>query len=463
MTSPLTVKGSERFKVKGLHGKISLPSDKSITHRAILLAAISSGESVIRAREIGRDNLRTLKIIEQLGAKCTARFPAAGLALAREEGIESATLAPDNFVELRIIGQGLTGLRESAADLYCGNSGTTARLLLGVLSGCPFRSTLTGDPSLSRRPFARLTTVLRKMGAQFSADTLPLTVNGGELSGIEFHSPVASAQLKSAVLLAGLSSRDATSVHEPHRSRDHTERMLVAMGVSLVEQSTIQGWRVSLPMTSAPRTLRPLQLTIPGDFSAAAFIIVAATIIAGSDVEIEDVGMNETRSALLAILRRMGAEIETANIRHVGGETVGSIRVRSAKLHGTTVTAAEVAATIDELPILSVAASVASGSTEILQAGELRLKESDRLTGMRDLLRRYGASAELRGDDLIVTRGTPASKAPGELANFPLDHRMVMTQAILELFHHGSLAVSDTAAVETSFPSFVECFRQLIG
>jgi 3-phosphoshikimate 1-carboxyvinyltransferase len=454
----------------GLSGQISVPADKSITHRAVMFGSLAKGRSRIRTSSLGRDNLASVRIMRQLGVEVEGSLSEKVFSLAAEEGLPGFKKSPDSFCELIINGQGFEALKAPVGVLDCGNSGTTARLLTGVLAGRLFSAQVTGDDSLRKRPFKRVTDPLRQMGANFSGDCLPFTVSGGQLKGIDFVSPRASAQVKSALLLAGLQAQGRTTVTEPRQSRDHTERMFQAMGCELQAEGQENGsWQVMLPM--GQQVLRPLDITVPGDFSAAAFLIVAASIIPGSHVRIVGLGFNHTRIGLYQILRRMGAKINVLNMRLVGGEEVVDLEVRSAELHGVNVTEGDVVLAIDEIPILAVACALAEGTSRISGAGDLRVKESDRLAMTAALLSSFSYVVEEQSDGLII-HGNPEvkglntcakSEPPDQNAPWRLsgDHRIAMSGAVLELALCGQFCVQDLKAVETSFPEFLECFQSL--
>lgn len=454
-----------------LQGKISVPGDKSITHRAIILSSIAAGKSSITTTILGRDNMRSLAIMQQLGVNIDGEFNAPAFVLAEEEGIQRIRRSTTELCTLHVSGVGLNGLSAPTKPLYCGNSGTTARLFMGLLAGCSFSSEFNGDASLLKRPFLRIIEPLREMGANFSGEKLPLTVSGGKLHGLQFLSPVPSAQVKSALLLAGLHTMDQVSITEPTKSRDHSERMLQAMGVELQEISLANGChQVILPRATQPHTQRQLKaqrFIIPGDFSSAAFFIVAASLVPNSDIVIQRVGFNPTRLGLYSLLLRMGARIEVLDQNEVCGEPVANLRVRSAPLRGIDVGEKEVVLAIDEIPILSAAAALAEGVTVIRGAKELRVKESDRLRSICDMLNAFSLRVKEQPDGLIIhgcgreRQGLvekPILSRPWEKS---LDHRMIMSAAVLEFSLKERLEIGDIAAVETSFPSFLECFQQL--
>lgn len=462
-------------EVRGLSGEITLPSDKSISHRAVMLGSVAHGISRMTTSTLGRDNLATIRIMRQLGVAIEGTLNKGVFELAQDEGLSDFELSQGPFCELKICGSGFEGLREPSSVLDCGNSGTSARLLTGLLAGRPFSSELTGDESLKQRPFRRVTEPLGKMGAVFSGDRLPLKISGGDLKGIRFVSPRASAQVKSAILLAGLQTDEDVVVSEPRKSRDHTELMLEAMGCA-VEASLEDNirWRVRLPARGKRSPLVPLDICVPGDFSAAAFFMVAATVVMGSDITIRNVGFNPTRIGLYSILRRMGGQFEILNQRTVCGEQVVDLRVRSTEaLHGVDVGADEVVLALDEIPILAVAATLGSGTTRIRGAAELRVKESDRLAMIRRLLESFSVVVEEYQDGLSI-HGNP--ELSQRFTNGPLsipgrdvawrasgDHRISMSGAVLEYAVSGKLELADLRVVETSYPHFVECFQNVSG
>lgn len=456
-----------------LQGKISVPGDKSITHRAIMLSSVAEGQSSIVTTLLGRDNIRTLAIMQQLGVNIDCELNAAGYLLAEEEGVQSIRHSTSELCTLYVNGVGLHGLKASSQQLYCGNSGTTARLLIGLLSGCPFSTEFNGDASLVKRPFLRVIEPLREMGANFSGEKLPLIVGGGKLHGLQFISPIPSAQVKSALLFAGLHTLEEVSITEPLKSRDHSERMLQAMGIELKEVSLANGCHQAiLPPATPPtmqRRLKAQRFIIPGDFSSAAFFMVAASVVPGSDIIIQNVGFNPTRSGLYSLLLRMGAKIEVFDQKEICGEHIASLRVQSAPLRGIEVVEKEVVLAIDEIPILSVAAALAEGVTVIRGAKELRVKESDRLRSMCDMLNAFSLAVEEQPDGLIIhgcsreRQGVSEKQILSRPWENSLDHRMIMSAAVLEFSLKGRLEIGDIAAVETSFPSFFECFQQLTG
>lgn len=454
---------------RALEGEIDLPADKSISHRGIILGSVATGVSSFRARTLGRDNLATVRAMRQLGVSLTAAVPTELFEIAVQE-LKDVECSNDGWCRLRIDGCGFDSFRRAEDEIDCGNSGTSARLLTGLLAGLDFPTRMTGDESLRRRPFKRVIEPLTEMGASFSADLLPFTVTGGTLTGIDFISTQPSAQVKSAVLLAGLQANGATSVTEALGTRDHTERMLCAMGVPLSNEA-LDGNRQRLTIAGNCRTLtlKPFEMTIPGDFSAAAFFIVAALVYPGSNVLIRGTGFNETRNGLFYVLKRMGADLRLSNQREEGGETVVDIQCLHSPLHGTTVTPEEVILSIDEIPILSVAAALAEGETLIEGAGELRVKESDRLSMIAALLRSFAINVSEGPESLrIVGRPQLADGRPhfasSDAAKWRLsgDHRIAMSGALLELLVSGKTVIQDQRAIETSFPGFCSTLAGLL-
>jgi 3-phosphoshikimate 1-carboxyvinyltransferase len=407
-----------------LTGEIRLPGDKSISHRALLLNAVAEGEAKVSGLSGGADVVSTAGCLRALGVEVGER---------------------------RVIGRGWDGLREPAGALDCGNSGTTMRLLAGLLAGRPFPVTLVGDGSLSRRPMERVVAPLRLMGAR--AGTAPLRVGGGRLHGIEYESPVASAQVKSAILLAGLSAEGTTRVVEPAPTRDHTERMLAAMGAPVVQV----GGAVSV--TGPVAGLRPLDVAVPGDLSAAAFWLVAAGLHAHAHVHLPAVGVNPTRTALLDLLGSAGVELVRLRPRLAGVEPVADLEVGSLREgRAFAVAGARVAELIDELPVLAVAAAVLPGTSRISGAGELRVKESDRVTAMAAGLAAMGADVTELTDGWEI-RG-PRHLEGARVASFG-DHRVAMALAVAGLLADGETEIEDAECVAISYPGFWDQLESL--
>lgn len=418
-------------------GVLRVPGDKSISHRYALLAAIADGRSTIANYAPGADCASTLACVRELGA-IVSRAPA-------RAGNPSPLVIID--------GRGLRGLRAAPGPLDCGNSGSTMRMLAGVVAAHPFLSTLTGDASLSRRPMRRIIGPLTEMGATVTAgpgDRPPVTIRGGELAGIQFSPETPSAQVKSAVLLAGLQAAGETVVTEPASTRDHTERALLAFGATV----TIIGRRIHL---RGGQRLTGRELTVPGDISSAAFMAVAAAALPGSDVTITHVGLNPSRAALLDVLRRFGAEVETTVDEPWNGEPVGRLRVRHGVMRDLVIEPNEVPEVIDELPVLATLGTF-GGSVTVSGAGELRVKESDRIAELVAGLRAMGADAEERPDGFQVRRGAPLS---GGIVQACHDHRLAMAFAIAALGATGPTQIEGADAVAVSYPAFFEDLDRL--
>lgn len=413
-----------------LAGKIAVPGDKSLSHRGVLFAAMAEGTSSLRGVLDSEDVRSTIEAVRALGARVD---------------LESR----DGAICGEVTGWGRSGPASPENPVDCGNSGTTARLLLGVLAGWDMRATLVGDESLTRRPMGRVTGPLARMGASFEsqADTLPVTVAGGELSAISYESPVASAQVKSAVLLAGLRAAGRTSVREPAPSRDHTERLLPAFGVPVGRDLDAHAAWVE-----GPSVLSATRFAVPGDPSSAAFIVAAALLVADSRVTITGVGLNPTRIAFLEVLERMGADVRLEPSDHAGTEPVGNVHVAHRPvLEATTVTSDEVPALVDEVPVLALVATQARGTTRFEGVGELRVKESDRLSAIVEGLVALGATARADGDILVV-------EGPSELRGATLssrgDHRLAMVWAVAGLAAARPVVVTGFEAVDVSYPGF---------
>ena len=392
-----------------------------------MFSSLAEGQSIVRNFLRAEDPLRTLEACKQMGVD-----------------IEERT--PDNEIIIR--GKGLHGLTEPKNIIECGNSGTTMRLLCGVLAGQPFSTALTGDSSLRSRPMKRVITPLTEMGAVIESDNgfPPLRIKGGTLTPISYKSPVASAQVKSAIMLAGLYCDGITTVREPGKSRDHTERMLKAHGVDI----RVKDLEVSVRGVAA---LTPMDITVPGDLSSAAFFIVAGLLLPHSEILIRNTGINPTRSGLIDVLQLMGAHIRLENERLVSGEPVADLQVRHSQLKGVDIGGDLILRAIDEFPILCVAAAKAAGTTTIKGAKELRVKESDRIASMAAELRKMDVKIEEREDGLII-EGREDLK-PAEAISYG-DHRIAMSMLIAGLTASGETTVADTDCVNTSFPGFME-------
>jgi 3-phosphoshikimate 1-carboxyvinyltransferase len=420
-----------------LTGTIRVPGDKSISHRALMFAALAIGETRISGLLEGEDVLRTAAAMRALGA-------------------EVARLADGSW---RVAGRGIGGLIEPADVLDMGNSGTAARLLAGVLASHDMFSVMTGDASLRRRPMRRVIDPLSQCGAQFSAregGRLPLAIQGARSAiPITYRLPVASAQVKSAILLAGLNARGETVVDEPEPTRDHTENMLRHFGAT-VGVDTVGAGRV-ITLAGQPE-LRAADVVVPGDPSSAAFPLVAALLVPGSRVTVAGLGLNPLRTGLLTTLREMGADLVVSNARSEGGEPVGDLTITHGKLHAVDVPPERAPSMIDEYPVLAVAAAFAAGTTRMRGLKELRVKESDRLTATAALLAANGVAVRIEGDDLMVNGGAPAG---GGFVETHMDHRLAMSALILGLGAADAVRVDDTRFIDTSFPGFVALMRGL--
>ena len=422
------------FRVKSiskLHAEFSVPGDKSMSHRAAILGGLSNGVCTIRNFLPSEDCVNTLNAMQALGA--------------RHEVL--AELSGYGPIHLRIHGQSMK-LSPPAAPIDCGNSGTGMRLLAGLLAGQAFSSELFGDASLSSRPMGRITVPLGQMGANIETrgdkpGCAPLFIHAAKLKPITYEMPVASAQVKSAVLLAGLFAEGKTTVTQPAETRDHTERMLASFRVS----TRREGNAISIYGGQMPESC---DFTVPGDISSAAFWLVAAAALPGSRLLIKDVGLNPTRTAILKVLSRMGAHM-TEILHNSEGEPIGHIEIHGAKLTGTTIHIEEVPNLIDEIPVIAVAAALAQGRTVIRNAKELRVKETDRITTVVDNLRAMGADVEEFDDGMEIVGGNPLHGA--EIDSFG-DHRIAMAFAIAGLFAKGETVIKNTECVNTSYPGF---------
>jgi 3-phosphoshikimate 1-carboxyvinyltransferase len=449
MSTPVSTSGADSTAVLRvgrsgpLRGTCRVPGDKSVSHRALLFGALCDGPVAVRGLGEGGDNRSTARALQALGVDI------------RLAGTEA---------EVR--GVGFAGLRAAAAALDCGNSGTTIRMMTGLLAGRPFETTLEGDASLTRRPMRRLAEPLRQMGARIDGRVdqakpgdifPPLRVTGGALQGIRYDLPVASAQLKSALVLAALQARGRTLLREPATSRDHTERMLAFLGAPITVDpltSTIvvdpSGWG---------GRLRAAPITVPGDLSSATFLLVAALTVPGSDVTIENVGLNPTRTGALDALAAMGADLVVEPTGEAMGEPVGRVRARARRLRGTRIDGALALRAIDEVPALAVAAALADGQTVFADLKELRIKESDRIAALARELTRAGVEVEERPDGLVVS-GLGGAAPSGGVVTPEHDHRIAMAGAVLGLSSPAETTVP-ADDIATSFPTFAETLRAL--
>jgi 3-phosphoshikimate 1-carboxyvinyltransferase len=427
-----------RFRVRPvgrLHGEAEVPGDKSVSHRAALLGALAEGVSEVQGYLEAEDCLRTITAIQALGAEVTRKGPG----------------------HYRIAGGGLRGLSEPGDVIDCGNSGTTARLLAGVLGTQPFWTILTGDASLRRRPMGRIAEPLRAMGATIvgraEGTRLPLAIRGtGLAKAIQYATPVASAQVKSAILLAGLVAEGPVTVTEPALSRDHSERMLRRFGARVTTEDRT--------VTLTPGALRATSVLVPGDISSAAFLLVAGAVVGDGQVTVHRVGVNPTRTGLLDVLAAMGARLQMTRAADEG-EPTASLTVTASTLNATTIGGALlIPRLIDEIPVLAVAAAAATGVTVVRDAGELRVKESDRIAALARELARMGAAIEERPDGMRITGGR---RLHGAAVSSGGDHRMAMALTVAGLIAEGETLVEDVACVATSYPGFAETVNALAG
>jgi 3-phosphoshikimate 1-carboxyvinyltransferase len=421
----------------GVRGTLSVPGDKSISHRAAILSAIASGTSSITGFLESEDCLNTLKVLEQVGAQ-----------VRRESG--------------RIIVTGCGGAFHRAAnELDCGNSGTGMRLLAGLLAGQPFESVLTGDESLKSRPMKRIKEPLELMGAEIrltgDRGCAPVMIKGSRLRGISYKLPMASAQVKSCTLLAGLFADGPTSVVEPKATRDHTERMLADAGADI----EVDGLKVTLKKGRLFASLKSRDWVVPGDFSSAAFWIVCAAVREGSEVILKNTGLNPRRTALLDVLKRMGAQIEVKPGNPADSELAGDILVRGCRLHGTEIGGSEIPNLIDEIPILAVAAGLAGGRTVIRDAEELRVKESDRIAVMAASLNAAGVDVKETSDGMVI-EGTGRIRGGADIQSMG-DHRIAMAMTVAGLCSEKGMNVCNTDCVLTSYPSFWTDMQKVTG
>jgi 3-phosphoshikimate 1-carboxyvinyltransferase len=416
-----------------LRGELRVPGDKSISHRALLLGAIALGETAADGFAGSADCMSTMRCLQALGVSIT------------QDGDRIA-----------VQGVGLHGLHEADSVLDAGNSGTTIRLLSGILAGQPFLSVLTGDASLRQRPMERISAPLRQMGAVVlsrAGGRLPLAIMGGALQAIDYAQPVASAQVKSCLLLAGLYTAGRTTISQPAISRDHTERILSAMGVAVGSR----GMEVWVDGGQQPRGI---EMGIPGDISSAAYMLIAGAIVSGSEITILNVGVNPTRTGILDVLHAMGAEMELINRHIAGGERVADLKVRHSALRGTTISGPMIPRLIDELPILAVAATQALGTTIVQGAAELRVKESDRIATIVSELRAMGASIDERPDGFVLEGPTRLRGA--SVSSFG-DHRLAMSLAVAGLVARGETIIDGADCVDVSWPDFFQSMQHLRG
>ena len=428
----------ELCSITGLKGTISVPGDKSISHRCVMFGSIADGTTEIHNFLEGADCLATIRCFRTLGID-----------------IE------DNKDTVLVHGKGLHGLSAPTDILDVGNSGTTTRLLSGILVGQPFESKISGDESLNSRPMKRIIDPLTEMGANISSilrnGCAPLYITPGELHGIHYESPVASAQVKSCILLAGLYADGETSVSEPSLSRNHTELMLKEFGADIRSVHNLDCSRTTA-IIQPGRELHGQKLTVPGDISSAAYFIAAGLIVPDSEIRITNVGINPTRAGILKVCEDMGARIELSNERTEGGEKIADITVRTSRLHGTVIEGDIIPALIDEIPVIAVMAAVAEGTTVIRDAAELKVKETDRIETVTDNLKAMGCDVTPTEDGMIINGG----KLKGASIHTLLDHRIAMAFSIAALAAEGRTRILDSKCVDVSYPTFYDTFEELL-
>ncbi|PLT34880.1 3-phosphoshikimate 1-carboxyvinyltransferase [Bacillus sp. V5-8f] len=419
--------------ITSLNGILNVPGDKSVSHRSIMFGAISHGETTVENFLPGADCLSTISCFRKLGVRI------------EEDGSS-----------VRVFGKGLEGLQKPTEMLDVGNSGTTIRLMLGILAGREFEVELAGDHSIAKRPMTRVVKPLRQLGAVIdgknNGEFTPLTIKGGDLKGITYELPVASAQVKSAILLAGLQAEGETVVIEPEKTRDHTERMISEFG----GQVTRDGNRITV---NGKQTLTATHIDVPGDISSAAFFMVAAAITENSEVKLMNVGLNPTRTGIIDVMKNMGADIDVEILKHEG-EPSGNITVRSSNLQGTEISGDLIPRLIDEIPVIALLATQAQGVTVIKDAQELKVKETNRIDTVAKELASLGADITPTEDGLII-KGGPALK--GCTVSSHGDHRIGMMLAIAALVTHGEMELHDPSAIEVSYPGFFEHLSTLIN
>lgn len=415
-------------KISRANGEITVPGDKSISHRGVMLGALANGVTEIDGFLSGADCLSTIDCFRKMGIPIT---------------IDGS--------HVTVHGQGLYGLEKPAETLYTGNSGTTTRLLCGILAGQDFDTVITGDASICKRPMKRVVAPLSEMGARIRGDYCPLYITGSKLHGMEYRMPVASAQVKTSILLAGLYAEGQTVIHEPERSRNHTEFMLTAMGADL----KVQGNDILL---TPGKELAPQNISVPGDISSAAFFMVLAAILPDSRITIRNVGINPTRTGILDVFEAMGAEVKLQNIRTSAGEPAADITVSSSSLKGTVIGGDLIPRLIDELPVIAVAALFAEGETVIKDAQELKVKETNRIRAVVDEFRKCGAEIEETEDGMVIQGGKMLHGA--DFCSYA-DHRMAMSLTVLAQLLEGESTLDDEQCVSISYPKYFEDFYSL--
>ncbi len=420
-----------------VRGITTIPGDKSISHRAVILTSLASGRSIINGFLEGEDCLHTIQAFQKLGVK-----------------IEK--MGPGSY---QVDGEGLYALQKPTGVINCGNSGTCMRIMAGLLAAQEFYCVLTGDNSLQNRPMDRIIEPLTMMGARFWARQdkfAPLGIRGGNLRGMDYSLPVASAQVKSALLMAGLFAEGDLYLDEPYPSRDHTERMLKYMGVEL----EVSGNRICLSSGPSQR-LKPCEINIPGDISSAAFFIAAALINPGSEILLKNVGINSSRSGILDVIKKMGGRLELLNKQIAGGEPAADILVKSSKLNGTVIEGEIIPRLIDEIPIIAVIAAQASGETIIRDAEELRVKETDRIKAIISELSKFEIEVRELKDGMVI-KGNNTFRGGVQINSYG-DHRMVMSMAIAGLIADDNTIINDCDCINTSFPEFIKILKSLLN
>lgn len=421
-----------KTNLSSLQGEISIPGDKSISHRAVMFGAMAEGKTTINHFLAGEDCLSTISCFEKMGVSI------------KREG---------EYVEVE--GKGIEGLSEPTSILDVGNSGTTTRLMLGILAGVPFHTSLIGDESIAKRPMSRVTVPLRSMGAKIDGrehgQYTPLSTRGGALKAIHYHSPVASAQVKSAILLAGLHAEGTTKVTEPFTSRDHTERMLRAFGVDV----EVDGTTVSI---EGGQSLRGTDVYVPGDISSAAFFLVAGAIVPNSRIVLKNVGLNPTRTGIIDVLQQMGACLTISNERIQNGEPIGDLTIETSQLKGIEIGGDLIPRLIDEIPVIALLATQATGKTVIKDAEELKVKETNRIDTVATELSKLGASIAPTADGLIIEGKTALQH--GEVDSYG-DHRIGMMLAVAAAIATGDVTLNGSEAIHVSYPTFFEDLNKL--
>ena len=416
-----------------LLGEIEVPGDKSISHRAVILGSLAKGQTRVTHFLDGEDCMRTVDAFKKMGVNIQA-----------------------DESELLIEGRGIDALKEPLEPLNFGNSGTTTRLMLGLLAGLPFFTTIYGDASLSKRPMDRVIKPLQGMGASFTGrkqgNLLPVAIEGKKLKGITYKLPVKSAQVKSAILLAGLTAKGETTIIEPAQTRDHTERMLKAFGATV----KTEGNRITV---MNEHELRAVDVHVPGDISSAAFFIVAAAIVPGSDLILKNVGLNESRNGIIEVMKQMGASLDITNKHTASGEPVGDIRVQYKELKGTILRGDLIPRLIDEIPILALLATQAEGTTIIQDAEELKVKETDRIAAVVDVLTTLGANIEATEDGMKIYGKTTLT---GGRVKAYHDHRIAMMNVVASLVSTGDVMIDDTSSIAISYPGFFNDMKSVL-